>query len=44
MKRVVHNLATIFYAEDGITASPHLARLQEALVFLTELFDLVGLI
>ena len=40
-RRSVNNLATLFYVDNGILASPQLDRIQEALDFLMILFDQV---
>ena len=35
----MQKLSALFYMDDGILASPRLARLKEALDFLAKLFD-----
>ena len=42
-RRAEHMLVAIFYLDEGIPASPCLARVQEVLDLLTGLFDQAGL-
>ena len=42
-RRVVQNMAALFYRYDGIIDPPRMSRIQEALDFLTGLFYGVGL-
>ena len=41
--RAVQNLATLFYADGGLLASPRPVRIQETMDVLTGLFDRVGM-